>query len=267
MRLWSFTIYTHAYRILIYAYVPLFFVAKTLKPGWCPLCFGLLQGCVPLDIKKMLEESLSDGGFTNDGLCVCFSLPCSLSVRQAAFETKWVKSEAINVRTTVVDLKQAIRWAIGLPSESCSICGGLRAEVNVTCPDADAQVANMLGLKQCASRKRKKGRGGPRGLNPGELSKSSVERKLLELNIRGSGALARAADEWFGGGSDGGSVMKLKVYTRVHVERDPILVTGRYRKLSRCMPQSPWVSSNYTTIVHCCCKYSIQPLNCFLCSL
>ncbi len=219
-------------------------------------------------MKKMVEESVLDGGFTNDGLSVCFSLPCSLLVRQAALETKCVTSEeeAINVRGKVVDLKQAIRWAIGLPSESCSICGGLRAEVNVTCPDADAQVANMLGLKQCASRKWKRGRGGPRGLNPGELSKSSVERKLLELNIRDLGALAGAADEWFGGGSDGGSVMKLKVYTRVHVERDPILVTGRYRKLSRCVPQSPWVSiiNYYNIVLHCCCwcrrlKYNIHP--------
>ncbi len=201
----------------------------------------------------MLEEAVTESGFTNDGLCVCFSLPCALLVRQAAFETtKWVKSEAIDMkRNTAVDVKHAIQWAIGLPSESSSICGGLRAEVNVTCPDADTQLANMLGLKQCASRKWKKGRGGPRGLHRNELSKSSVERKLLD--IRNTGALARVADEWFGGGCHdvGGSVMKLKAYTRVHVERDPILVTGRYQKLSRFMPQSPWVS-NYTYIMYCC---------------
>ncbi len=216
---------------------------------------------MPLDMKKMLEEYVSEGGFTDDGLCVCFALPCALSVREAAFQTKWLKSEDAmdNMRTTVVNLKQAVRWAIGLPSESSSICGGLRAQVTVTCPDADAQVAHMLGVKQCTSRKRKKGRGGPRGLHPGELSKHSVERKLLD--IRGTDTLARAADEWFGGGCDGGSVMRLNVHTRIHVERDPILVTGRYRKLSRCMPQSPWVS-NYTNVVYCWYNYGIQPINC-----
>jgi tRNA pseudouridine synthase 10 len=209
----------------------------------CPLCLGLLVGGKPLEIREECKLAVTKSGYTA-GECeewsISLSLPCSLVLRQAAFEVSYPDSV---IPSQVVDVKKALRCALGWGEAKDNADGLLSIKINVSAPEAECEAAEILGLSiftgpAQAHVRNGSGHGGFRRRQkhrrPGDLSMASVFRATSHLTPELRADLEESVRNWAIGAP-------AELSIGFTVVRHPIAVYGSYLKLSRKVPQTQWM--------------------------
>ena len=229
----------------------------------CPICLGLLQTHLTAAAVRKIADAVRAPGYAMRSFSLAIALPVALLVRErgawlhlrraeaaAAAATDAAASELrpLAAAANVVDLKDALRWALGdalsrelgVPYEPGA---ALEVQLGATHSATGGEhlvLKPLLDAQQpAASRGRKRG-GGGRDYD-GPTWQTAPESDSTRSVLRALGTWS--ADDLVGkcAGLCPPAAVERPCALSVVVERAPLCSEGRYRKLSRQLPQSPWV--------------------------
>ncbi|KAL3930338.1 MAG: hypothetical protein SGPRY_001580 [Prymnesium sp.] len=204
----------------------------------CPLCLGCLSECVSsLSLSRIASQVLAEG-YEMRTFAIAVSVPVSLLIRQRA---AWLflsssAHEPCVPYDRIVELKDAFRWCV---SRELSTRLGvtydpfspLTVHISAFSPPCASEhhnvVAQLLPAALPLSRKRKA---------QGHASElDSVRSVTRALDAAGADDVIRSSPLY-------PPPPPLAVCgLSVAVERANLYISGNYRKLSRLLPQSPWI--------------------------
>ena len=221
----------------------------TIAPSSCSLCVGCLEVCVHEAQLERLVDIVRSAGYQMKTFAISVSLPVSLLVRQRA---GWLllaqrHREALAAGTTtrpaclpadhVVEIKDAFRWAVapyftdrlgGVAFDPASPMTFHISASNPACEtEHHAVLKRLMGHTSQSDYRKRQNMG-----HPDEVDSIRAVLKALAGN---------RADEL---------ILASQLFPPSRIppcalsivqERDAITITGKYRKLSRILPQSPWV--------------------------
>ena len=221
----------------------------------CPICLGCLQHCVHPDAVATIVEQLRSSRQQLRSFGLGLSLPVQLLVRERA-AWLWLGLQAPKTAPlafeSIVDVKDVMRW---------SVCEPLSQALGVPF-DPNSELMIHVGLTHAAS----EGEHHEllRALLPSE-SNTAKRKRLAQgqpaefdsiRNVRRALAHGKQADDLLVSSALCPPLSPQQpAMIDVSIEREAVTLTGRYRKLSRVLPQSPWVVDGARK-----CEGSVQEL-------
>jgi len=229
---------------------------ESAAAGVCPVCLGCLQHCLRHDAISKVADAVREFGYELRSFTLAFSLPVQQLVRERA---AWLHAAAISGAgisvmgpsgnkngvkeahgppfEAIVDVKEVLRWAVtdelskqlGVPMDGAS---PLMVQLGVAHAPSEGEhhsFVRMLHPAESGYNKRKRNAHG----QPPEEDSIRVVRSALSRdrsdNLLKTSALCPPP------------IPTVPCSVSVSVDRDAVTLTGRYRKYSRMLPQSPWI--------------------------
>ena len=217
----------------------------------CPICLGCLAHCMRHDAIANFAESVRATDFAMTSFSISISIPVNLLVRERAAwlhlgrvraDTDGLDASPLTRRLnfeSITELKETIRWVIAEPlARALGVPVDPNAKLLVyvlfssPCTAGEHHpLINALLPPESAHLKRKRTEQG----QPQEVDSIRAVQRALTVGSRGD-ELLRASAALCPPRAPAAPCMM-----GVGIEREPIALTGRYRKYSRSLPQSPWL--------------------------
>jgi len=211
------------------------------KASVCPLCLGCLQACAQPTTVASIAAKVQSAGYDAQSFLLTVSLPVQLMMRERA---AWLYLQRVEgtpslPTASIVDAKEAVRYILtpALASTLGMQTEGTRSPLQIhvglhhwpTSAEHHDLVSALLPPGQGQPKRQKRAPAG-----------QAQEIDSIKTMTRALGAYT--ADEYL-------RLSRLcpppatSTWPKItlQLERAAITLTGRYRKLSRTLPQSPWV--------------------------
>ncbi|SPR00188.1 tRNA pseudouridine(55) synthase [Plasmodiophora brassicae] len=202
----------------------------------CDLCLGILQ--VPEDpscdhLINRLASSATYGEYEFSDFTLSIGLPPVLDLRNAGVAAR-LEMRYPGAFPGVVDVKDAVKWVYGAvvrgaTGKSFKFQSEFQVDVLATHDETDDEIIQALSplirrVLPDASSKRLK--------HVVVNSRNFAEKALAVMNVSERSTLVPA------------KTTVAPCVIAITVSRQPVLITGKYRKFCRLLSQSPWVIDN-----------------------
>ncbi|KAL4712220.1 hypothetical protein ACJJTC_011081 [Scirpophaga incertulas] len=210
---------------------------KKLKTSMCVCCLGILQEDIWRESNEKIKEVLDKKQYECRNFACALSAPIATILREKAIALRLQEAYPDFDAGALVPLKEAWKWCIG-SSLATLVCKALDSgavspllvTVNMEYPDdlQELEVLKLLSPEYFASRNKQKKRFAV------EFTRRSAEDALTNVTL----ASLTALKGWEDGIPAVNSRLECVSVVCCH---SPTYLAGRYIKLSRELPQTPWL--------------------------
>ncbi|KPI96319.1 Putative tRNA pseudouridine synthase Pus10 [Papilio xuthus] len=229
--------------------------AKKLKPNLCVVCLGILQEETWNDSFNMVKEVLERKKYTSNTFACALSSPIATILREKAMALRLEKEILDYYSNIVTPLKEAWKWSFGTklaPVIDKKLDSGAVSPLLITFSyDYLDDLQELEILKKIAaplfeSRRQQHKRFAT------EFTRRVVEQALQNVTVD---ALKAASESCCMAPVDTAAKCVSVVCTH-----SPLYLGGRYIKLSRDLPQTPWILSGKRVMPSSVQEIIFQPI-------